>query len=227
MDKTVWIITGHQGGCGKSVLSMCLVEWLVDQGHKIAIVDGDLVTRDIAKLSKRHYPTIALDLETDPGWDEFADFLCSGNLSGHFVANTRNSLTPQTLGAISRFCEITKTYGFTVSVLYIVPKTRDPLFAAVRQRITLTTPVKNLANGARPSDYGAFDTAHGPIEREVLLPPLRSDLMDQVKLSSLNFHAFTLQKGDAQTNCVVPKIEVAEWRDHMLNALDDLQELVE
>lgn len=227
MDKAIWIVAGHKGGTGKSMLAMCMVDWLVDQGLSIAVVDGDAVTRDVGKLYKGQHPTAEFDFDTDAGWDAYADFLCSGNLTGHFVSNTRNSLANQTLASLERFCEITKTYGFTVHILYIVPTTADPHFAAAQAKIgAVVVPIKNLVGGLRPSDFAGFDAAHGPQHLEILLPHLRRDLVRLVQMSSLTFRAFTLQSDDSPTNCVVPKAEVAEWRDHMLNALDDLQDIL-
>jgi len=58
-NKTLYLSHGDKGGCGKSVLSMLIVEHLLDNDRTVHLVESDPSQPDLAKRYK-HVPNVVL-----------------------------------------------------------------------------------------------------------------------------------------------------------------------
>ncbi|TCK32056.1 hypothetical protein B0G84_9194 [Paraburkholderia sp. BL8N3] len=231
MDRVVWLIAGNKGGCGKSVMAKCLVEWLRASSHPVTVVDGDTRTPDVAAVFADTLPTHRFDLHDSNGWPSFSDFLCTADqdgvvVSGHVVTNLPDGINDRAMLFFERFIRLVQAYGYTVRVLFVMNTLPDGLhfFGRLIQSFPSVTPVKNLCFG-RVREFEHFDAAYGEEhgERCLLLPAMNTRIMQVVRDSVLSFADFVAQEGDgeAKSNFVYAKIVVSDWRDSMVEALDD------
>ena len=87
--KCLVIVGGSKGGVGKSLMAMCLVDYLACKGRaQVLVIDGDDSNPDVAKCHGALKPApIRLNLDIRDGWMDLAD-QCSGSPDAHVVVNT-------------------------------------------------------------------------------------------------------------------------------------------
>src|SRR5260364_29331 len=209
MYKIIWLITGNKGGCGKSVMAKCMVEWLHNLSTFITVVDGDTHTSDVATV--------------------FSDYLCAPNrdeklISHHIVTNLPDRMSYQVMSFFERFIQLTQAYDFQVKVLFVMNALPDGLylFGKLTTVIPEVIPVKNLAF-AKAREFIHFDATYGLQQKRriLLLPGMNPRIMQVVRASNLSFADFLSQTGNQESNFVYAKVVVAEWRERMIDALND------
>lgn len=225
MDKVVWLVGGNKGGAGKSVVAKSIVEWLQEQAVPITIVDGDKRTPDVAAVFNGALRTVQFDLHEDAGWPYFSDYLCQNNIEGHIVVNLPDGINDRAILFFERFSMLAKGYGYQVKVLFVMNALPDGLhlFARLAHSFPEVIPVKNLHFG-KPTSFTHFDAAYG-IEhgdRSILFPAMNERIMRVVRESNLSFSDFITQRDETESNFTYAKIVVADWRDAMLEAFDDI-----
>ncbi|MBN3815220.1 hypothetical protein G3N57_00730 [Paraburkholderia sp. Se-20369] len=210
-------------------MAKSLVEWLRSSSHAVTVVDGDTRTPDVAAVFSDVLPTHRFDLHDVNGWPSFSDFLCTADengvvVTGHVVTNLPDGINDRAMLFFERFIRLVQAYGYTVRVLFVMNPLPDGLhfFGRLIQCFPSVTPVKNL-NFGKVREFEHFDDAYGPEhgERALLLPPMNPRIMQVVRESNLSFSDFIAQQGDEESNFVYAKIVVSEWRDNMIDALDD------
>ena len=116
-------------------------------------------------------------------------------------------------------------YGYQVKVLFVMNTLPDRLhlFAHLAHAFPEVIPVKNLYFG-KPTSFTHFDTAYGLKygDRSILFPAMNGRVMHVVRESNLAFSDFIAQRDEAESNFTYAKIMVADWRDAMLEAFDDI-----
>lgn len=240
MERVVWLVSGNKGACGKSVVAKSLVEWLWKQERPVTIVEGDRRTPDVAAVyeaatssdedgSKATLPCVRFDLQSEAGWPQFSDYLCTPDtdgvlVSGHIVTNLPDAITDRAMLFFERFMHLVQAYGFEVRVLFVMNTLPDGLhmFGTLAKTFPNVTPVKNLFFG-KPRQFEHFDAAYG-IEYDdkvLFFPPMSKSIMQVVRESNLSFSDFLAQRGNQASNFSYAKLVVAQWRDNMLEAFDD------
>ncbi|WP_042688053.1 hypothetical protein [Candidatus Glomeribacter gigasporarum] len=229
MYKIIWLITGNKGGCGKSVMAKCMVEWLHNLSTFITVVDGDTHTSDVATVFSDYLSTAQFDLHDVTGWLSFSDYLCAPNrdeklISHHIVTNLPDRMSYQVMSFFERFIQLTQAYDFQVKVLFVMNALPDGLylFGKLTTVIPEVIPVKNLAF-AKAREFIHFDATYGLQQKRriLLLPGMNPRIMQVVRASNLSFADFLSQTGNQESNFVYAKVVVAEWRERMLEALND------
>jgi len=61
MSKKIFFSDGGKGGVGKSMVSICLIDYFITQGENVAIVDSDVTNPDVSRIFKDH-PQCAVSL---------------------------------------------------------------------------------------------------------------------------------------------------------------------
>jgi len=238
MDRVVWLVAGNKGACGKSVFAKSLIDWLLSKQIPVTVAEGDHRTPDVAAVfdsqaadsEQAHtvLPCRRFDLRED-GWPEFSDYLCTPDddgvlVSGHVVTNLPDAISDRAMLFFERFVHLVQAYGFEVRVVFVMNTLPDGLhmFGKLAGTFPNVTPVKNLAFG-KARQFEHFDSAYG-IEyddRVLLFPAMTSSIMNVVRESNLSFSDFLDQRGNQPSNFSYAKLVVAQWRDNMLEALDD------
>lgn len=225
MDKVVWLVAGNKGGVGKSAVAKGMVEWLRLHETPVMVVEGDKRTPDVYDTFADFLPVEQFDLNEEIGWPLFSDFLCESEFDGHIVANLPDGISERAVLYFQRLERLALGYDFEVKVLFVINTLPDGLhlFEKLSESFKTVHPVKNLCFGS-PSEFAHFDTKfltrfEG---KSVLFPQMSPKIMMLVRESNLSFQQFAEQTGDARTNFTYAKLVVADWRDSMFEALDEI-----
>lgn len=225
MDKVVWLVAGNKGGVGKSAVAKGMVEWLRLHETPVMIVDGDKRTPDVHEAFNDILPTQQFDLNDEIGWPLFSDFLCETDFSGHIVTNLPDGINERAIDYFQRLDRLALGYNFEVKVLFVINTLPDGLhlFDKLSESFKSVYPVKNLYSGLQ-SEFDHFDVAFGAKYegKMVLFPKMSPRIMMLVRESSMPFQQFVEQSGDAKTNFTYAKLVVADWRESMFEALDEV-----
>lgn len=84
MNAPIYYIGGSKGGVGKSIVAWAMLDYVLEQGQKVLLLDSDTSNADVSKAYKKHEndKLICLhpDLDTTDGWimlinaaDKYAD----------------------------------------------------------------------------------------------------------------------------------------------------------
>lgn len=68
---------GDKGGVGKSQTSRLILDFLISNGQKCALVEADTANPDVKRMFINRIPVQAIDLRSRDGWDELMDYFDS------------------------------------------------------------------------------------------------------------------------------------------------------
>lgn len=126
MEKPIYLVGGSKGGVGKSLVSMALVDHLLEQGESVLLVESDTSNPDVYKAYKDTAAAHLLNLDEADGWIELVN-LCDSAPKSVAVVNTaaRNnrgvSAYGQTLS--STLAELKRT----LVTFWVINRQRDSL----------------------------------------------------------------------------------------------------
>jgi hypothetical protein len=87
MEKQIYLIGGSKGGVGKSLVTMALVDHLLQQGESVLLVESDTSNPDVWKAYKDAVDAHLLNLDEADGWIELVN-LCDSAPKSVAVVNT-------------------------------------------------------------------------------------------------------------------------------------------
>ncbi|MFJ3317170.1 hypothetical protein ACIPLR_17585 [Herbaspirillum huttiense] len=221
MKSIIWLIAGNKGSVGKSAVAKAFIEWLEHNRQRLYVVDGDTRTPDVAQVYCVHYETLRPNLQEQRGWEQLADWL--PQKQGHIVANLPEGVTDRAIEYFESFAKIAGSQSFEVRVLFVMNTLPDGI-SLIRHldRHFDTVAVKNLHFG-RPLDFVDFNLLYEERDANtVYFPAMNRIAMTAARNSGLTFEEFTTQRNNSVTNLLSNKIVVAEWRQRVFEAFDDV-----
>ena len=87
MEKQIYLVGGSKGGVGKSLVSMALVDHLLESGESVLLVESDTSNPDVWKAYNDTVDAHLLDLDEADGWIELVN-LCDSAPKSVAVVNT-------------------------------------------------------------------------------------------------------------------------------------------
>jgi CobQ/CobB/MinD/ParA nucleotide binding domain len=87
MDKPIYLVGGSKGGVGKSLVTMALLDHLLEQGVSVLLIESDTSNPDVWKAYKDTVDAHLLDLDEADGWIELVN-ACDGAPESVAVVNT-------------------------------------------------------------------------------------------------------------------------------------------
>jgi len=87
MSKSIYLIGGSKGGVGKSLVAMTTIDYLLEKGESVLLVESDTNSPDVWKALKDTIKTEILDLDKADGWIQLVN-LCDSNPNTFIVINT-------------------------------------------------------------------------------------------------------------------------------------------
>ena len=87
MEKQIYLVGGSKGGVGKSLVSMALVDHLLESGESVLLVESDTSNPDVWKAYHDSVDAHLLDLDEADGWIELVN-LCDSAPKSVAVVNT-------------------------------------------------------------------------------------------------------------------------------------------
>ena len=89
MGKSIYLVGGSKGGVGKSLVSMAMVDYLVDNGESVLLIDSDTSNPDVWKAYEKveGVESELVNLDEADGWIQLVN-LCDSKPDSIVVVNT-------------------------------------------------------------------------------------------------------------------------------------------
>ena len=220
----IYWVGGSKGGVGKSMMTAATVDYLLERGEKVLLVDCDTSNPDVWKAYKEHVETQLLDLDEADGWIHLVN-TCDGHRDGILVINTaaRNNLAVRQYGAT--LDSSLEELGSRLIALWVINRQRDSL--ELLKEFMDAIP-KAEVHVVRNGYFGAeskFELYEESKVREIVLsrggksltlPDLADRVADDLysKRLSLRVAAKTLPIGN--------RAELGRWRSEVRKVLDEV-----
>ena len=226
MSKSIYLIGGSKGGVGKSLVAMTTIDYLLEKGENVLLVESDINSPDVWKALKDTIKTEIVNLDESDGWIQLVN-LCDSNPNTVVVINTA-----------ARNNEGVSTYGETLSgalaelkrkliTLWVINRQRDSLeLLKEYMDAMLNTTVHVIRNG-QFGDENKFELYNGSKIRfsveerggkSLTFPKLADRVSDDIynKRMSISTALKELPIGN--------RAELTRWRNEakkMLNEVSD------
>ena len=86
MAKPIYFVGGSKGGVGKSIVTMALVDYLLEHDVDVLLIDSDTSNPDVGRAYKTTVDSLLLNLDNTDGWVELLD-LCADQEDKVIVIN--------------------------------------------------------------------------------------------------------------------------------------------
>jgi hypothetical protein len=122
----IYWVGGSKGGVGKSMMTLATVDYLLEQGAHVLLVECDTSNPDVWKAYRERVETELIDLDEADGWIHLVN-TCDRHREGVVVINTaaRNNLAVKQYGRTldSSLPEL----GSQLVTLWVINRQRDSL----------------------------------------------------------------------------------------------------
>ncbi|MGD0680105.1 MAG: protein mobD [Polyangiaceae bacterium] len=97
----VYWIGGSKGGVGKSMMTLAILDHLIEKGQKVVLIDCDTSNPDVAKAYTDIVPTELINLDGGDGWIQLVN-VCDLHRDSVVVVNTaaRSSVAVKRYGQV-------------------------------------------------------------------------------------------------------------------------------
>ena len=124
--KNIIIVGGSKGGVGKSMVAMALMDYLLERGEKLLLIESDTANPDVWKCYREQVESQLVNLDDADGWIQFVN-VCDSQKDRLVVVNTaaRNNQGVSAHGATlnSTLVEL----GRRLVTLWVINRQRDSL----------------------------------------------------------------------------------------------------
>ena len=126
MAKNIYLVGGSKGGVGKSLVAMSTVDYLLERGESVLLIESDTSNPDTWKAYKDVTETELLNLDEADGWIQLVN-LCDSKPDSIIVINTaaRNNQSVTAYGETlnSTLAELKRK----LVTLWVINRQRDSL----------------------------------------------------------------------------------------------------
>ena len=193
MSATIYISGGGKGGVGKTMVSLALVDWLVnsDDKNKVTIVETDNSNAEVYKAYENDtgIKKQLINMDAQVGWIALMNLMPEWAESNEqVVINTAARATEAIEQNLNDLLLGAKQLGIAVKLLWTINRQRDSLnlINGVLKKCTVdTTIVKNLYFGS-PDKFVLFDKSE--LAKKVAtinLPDLNDEVADKIYIDRL------------------------------------------
>jgi hypothetical protein len=122
----IYWVGGSKGGVGKSMLTVAMLDYLLEQGTRVLLVECDTSNPDVWKAYREHVQTELINLDEADGWIHLVN-TCDRHREAVVVINTaaRNNLAVKQFGGtLDRSLE---ELGAKLVALWVINRQRDSL----------------------------------------------------------------------------------------------------
>jgi len=217
-------VGGSKGGVGKSMATFALLDYLVERGDKVLLVDCDTSNPDAWKTYRDIVPTELANLDEVDGWIHLVN-VCEAHRGSAVVVNTaaRNNV------AVKRFGQTLSgsldELGLKLVALWIINRQRDSLDLLKEFMEGLPAAEVHVVRNAYFGEEARFELYNTSSLREVVesrggksitLPDLADRVADDLytKRLPIGTAAKTLPIGN--------RAELGRWRGEALKVLAEV-----
>jgi hypothetical protein len=122
----IYWIGGSKGGVGKSMMTVAMLDHLLEQGSKVVLVECDTSNPDVWKAYREQVETELINLDEADGWIHLVN-TCDRHREGVVVINTaaRNNLAVKQYG--ETLDSSLQELGSQLVALWVINRQRDSL----------------------------------------------------------------------------------------------------
>jgi CobQ/CobB/MinD/ParA nucleotide binding domain len=214
-------LAAAKGGVGKSMMTSATIDYLLDKGQSVVLVESDTSNPDVSKAYESLLPTEVVNLDTRNGWVDFVN-ICDANPQAAIVVNTaaRNNESVRMYGpTLDRSLE---EMSRTLVVLWVINRQRDSLELLKEFMQTLLTAEVHVVRNGYFGDESQFELynesemrqcVEGRGGKSVTFPDLADCVADDLytKRLALSTAATVLPIGN--------RAELGRWRGEVRKVL--------
>lgn len=231
IQKTVWVVCGNRGGVGKTLAALGLVSALMKVKRRVAVLDGDGRSPDVAQAASRKMPVKIADFRRlrPDRYDDMTVFdyeqmvINLLKVSSDVVINTPDGCDELLMQWFDATLQFTQRDGVEFRVLYVMnhrPNGLDILPEMIR-RFPLLFPLRNL-HFARADDFEAFNACYENRFRDVFeFPKLRAQEVGKL----LDGLYLPLEYIETQASHILSRQRMANWLAEVILIMSDIMQI--
>jgi hypothetical protein len=220
----IYWIGGSKGGVGKSMMTVVLLDYLIDAGEKVFLVECDTSNPDVWKAYSEKLNGELIDLDKADGWIRLVN-VCDAHRGGVVVVNTaaRNNLAVSHYGPTldASLDEL----GATLVALWMINRQRDSLELLTEFMAAMPSADVHVVRNGYFGEEGKFELYNTSEVRQsiesrggksVTLPDLADRVADDIysQRLALSDAAKTLPIGN--------RAELGRWRREVRKVLAEV-----
>jgi hypothetical protein len=122
----IYWVGGSKGGVGKSMMTLALLDYLLERGEKVVLVECDTSNPDVWKAYREQVPTELINLDEADGWIQLVN-TCDTHRDKVVVINTaaRNNVAVKQYG--QTLDSSMEELGSKLVALWVINRQRDSL----------------------------------------------------------------------------------------------------
>jgi hypothetical protein len=124
MDKSIYLVGGSKGGVGKTMVSMALVDYLINRGNAIALVECDTANPDMYKAYKDIVQVELINLDEHDGWIQLVN-LCDAEPNKDIIINTAARSNEGIAAYGSILLNALEELGRKLCAMWVINRQRD------------------------------------------------------------------------------------------------------
>ncbi len=222
--RPIYWIGGSKGGVGKSLMTAATLDYLLERGTRVRLVESDTSNPDVWKAYKDLLPVELINLDQGDGWVDLVNTF-DQNREGVVVVNTaaRNNLAVAHYGQTLDHC-LTELESKLVT-LWMINRQRDSLELLKEFMDTLPTAEVHVVRNGYFGPEPKFELYNGSKIREsvesrggksVTFPDLADRVADDLSTKRLALSAA------AKWLPIGNRAELSRWRSEVRNVLREI-----
>jgi len=224
MARNIYLVGGSKGGVGKSMVTMATVDYLLERGESVLLIESDTSNPDTWKAYKDTTETELLNLDEADGWIQLVN-LCDSKPDSVVVINTaaRNNKSISAYGeTLSSTLDELKRKLIT---LWVINRQRDSLELLKEYMDAIPNTTVHVVRNAYFGEEKKFElynnsklraTIEGRGGKSVTFPDLADRVSDELysKRMSISVALKELPIGN--------RAELARWRAEVKKVLETI-----
>jgi len=224
MAKNIYLVGGSKGGVGKSLVTMATVDYLLERGETVLIIESDTSNPDVWKAYNNTTESELLNLDEADGWIQLVN-ICDSKPDSVVVINTaaRNNKSISAYGeTLSSTLDELKRKLIT---LWVINRQRDSLELLKEYMDAIPNTTVHVVRNAYFGEEKKFElynnsklraTIEGRGGKSVTFPDLADRVSDELysKRMSISVALKELPIGN--------RAELARWRAEVKKVLETI-----
>ncbi|BDV36350.1 protein mobD [Methylocystis iwaonis] len=225
MSERIYIVGGSKGGVGKSMVSLSLVDYLLQRDKKVLLVETDNSNPDVHKALQGVVESQIIDLDEASGWVSLVN-VCDQKKGHVVVVNTaaRNNRGVSKFGATLN--DTLAELGRELMTFWVINRQRDSLELLADYQMAIQSTKLNVLMNGYFGDEAKFELYNSSkikaaIENDLkgksrLFPELADRVADDLYSKRLSIEAASKEMP------IGNRAELGRWRRLVAALFDDL-----
>ncbi len=223
-ESRIYWVGGSKGGVGKSMVTVATIDYLLEKGERVLLVECDTSNPDVWKAYREHVKTELINLDEGDGWIHLVN-TCDGHRDYVVVINTaaRNNLAVRQYGVT--LDSSLEELGTKVVALWVINRQRDSLELLKEFMDAVPRAGVHVVRNGYFGGEGKFELYNGSKVREsvesrggksVTFPDLADRVADDIYTKRLAISAA------AKSLPIGNRAELGRWRGEVKKVLAEV-----